>query len=262
MRIYIKFNIIDKDENIIKEIACNKFKIGLGILAFNKYMLNMDKGLYYYKNTVEEGMANLKEVYAFINNSMQEKDFYDAANIELIRDVLDELQEIYTTLNECKDSNLYIYADYKEMLKLYRKNPEKLNPVENIKDEMQYIYSILKGCYNGRHTRKEEIELMEKFKEDLMNELKSVKTLEFSSEGYIYEPKLINIGSNKLVKFLVDVKIQEEPLIYAPRIEEQLYCVNNILEKYQIGYELEKNTSSFANKLKKGIVQVWFMKIF
>lgn len=260
MKFYINLQIICG--NKVKDLLSRKYGIGLAILAFNKYYLNFEKNCYFYKNTINEALSNLKKVSNFIKISKQEDSFYDLSNLELISNIEEELSSLYQELEQYKDiEGVSIYADYSEILKLYEKTPEDLNPTDEITESMNYICSVLKGYYFGRHTRKDEIELMASLKYRIMNDLeKSETALNFNSEGYAFEPKMIKIGSRRLIKFLVNVKVQENRLYKYPNPEEYLYEINDIIKKYELGYELEKSATA-SNKLRNGIIQVWLMKI-
>lgn len=259
MKFYVSL-VIKKENKIIKEILNKKYGIGLAILMFSKYSLKREKNIYYYKNSIQEAMLNLKSAYNLVKYSKKEDSFYNANSLELINTIQDELYKLYEELKQYEESkDIYVFADYSPILSLYK--DKNLNPIDEIVEYLRYIKLATKGEYSSTYITKKENEIMGVLKSQIMRDLSMLNTsLKFSSEGYAHEPIMIKVGEDKIMKFLIDIKVEDKVFVKYPSIDEYMIVIREILNSHNLGYELERSSSS-ANKLNRGILQVWLVKI-
>ena len=257
MKFYV--SLIIKKGNTIKEILNKKYGIGLAILMFSKYYFNKEKNIYYYKNSIKEAMLNLRFAYNLVKSLRKEDSFYNANSLELINSIQDELYQLYKELQQYESEDSYIIADYSPILSLYK--DKNLNPIDEIVENLRYIQLATKGECSSTYITKKEKEIMSVLKSQIMRDLNMLNiSLKFSSEGYAHEPIMIKAGEYKIMKFLIDIKVEDKIFVKYPKIEEYMISIKEILNFYNLGYELERSSSS-ANKLNKGILQVWLIKI-
>lgn len=260
MKNKVILKVIDNKNETIEVISKDIIDIGFSILAFSKYKLDFDNGVYYYKNTIQEALSNLKKTHSYIYQAKRINTICDDGSKELLDTILNSLEDLFSTLSQYKNEDFYIYADYKSHLSLYKNRIEELKPSEKIVNATKRIAAILKGCYNGTCSTKKERESAIDKRDKVVNLLNiSTSNLSFIvGEGNVYNPEIIKIGDKQIFKFLVDLKVQEKSFIEKPNVEEYLLEVKDILRDLELGYANETNTAAYHNKLKKGIIQIWF----
>lgn len=232
-----------------RNIFTQKGGLGTAILCFNESSFHYKKDeYYYYEIEPVEAIKNLEKIVTEINE--QRYDRYDDWTEKTLTKASTTCMDLINTIMQCEDGEM-VYADYSEYLPLLEENYNS-NDIINAK---RFIERLLAGSYNGYYLNSQENDtldiIIENFKQSLCQE-ESIEKI--SNFGTPYEPKLIKMGDNKLIKFEMDITLKEEYLEKYHNFENLYHKIYQLLNVLGIGM-----VQNFKSEVKNGFCATFYM---